>query len=651
MKLLKPLYLIVTLWIFIFSCCEDSIVSNGPSSTEEWVEIAFDGKISDRNDGAIMSKSIEKKEKSKNAIDLSIGFNQNKEIQTKAEPLSYSARYLFFDTSGKCLYYSDIFTITPTNNKFRVPAKIPEGKSGKIYLFLSITENDLFELTTVTTESDLTKIWTTYNSLAASDNIPLSGYVTYTAGQKNLPFTVSHTGTKLSFNYTVQSYADFQPEQIVIGNVLGRNYLFNSNNGNVSNTTSLNSYTTQNNNLKGTLTYYIPENIQLTNNLIQNPWDKTSKNAPACATYIEIKGRCISKGLPAKIRIYPGANGTSDFNLKRNGSYIINLDMYFLDPEDPRVTIGEEQPVLIFDVKNMPQVITSFEYSNIPGYQLTQPKRVYIVEKTNRIGHKISEIKINEKKGKTFYTSIFIQPGTNYYTIDWNYNGIGGGTEDDPYLVATKDNLNEVRNHLDSHFLQVENIELSNTWSNFISIGNSSNPFQGVYDGNKLRIGTLLTANQIENSIYGYISGAEIKNVYLDVQSYYSYTYPNITGYITSNANKSIISDCEISGSITNSGENSTMGSIVGIGYNCTLLRNKLNGAITISGSNNYVGGIIGYGYKCHIENNMISNTASITNGTGNRIGAISGISEGSIFLNNIFDRQRYPNESGLVQP
>lgn len=636
MKLLKPLYLIVTLWTFIFSCCEDSIVSNDPSSTEEWVEIAFDGEISDRNDGSIMSKSIEKKEKSKNAIDLSIGFNQNKEIQTKAEPLSYSARYLFFDTSGKCLYYSDIFTITPTNNKFRVPAKIPEGKSGKIYLFLSITENDLFELTTVTTESDLTKIWTTYNSLAASDNIPLSGYVTYTAGQKNLPFTVSHTGTKLSFNYTVQSYADFQPEQIVIGNVLGRNYLFNSNNGNVSNTTSLNSYTTQNNNLKGTLTYYIPENIQLTNNLIQNPWDKTSKNAPACATYIEIKGRCISKGLPAKIRIYPGANGTSDFNLKRNGSYIINLDMYFLDPEDPRVTIGEEQPVLIFDVKNMPQVITSFEYSNIPGYQLTQPKRVYIVEKTNRIGHKISEIKINEKKGKTFYTSIFIQPGTNYYTIDWNYNGIGGGTEDDPYLVASKENLDEVRNHLDSHFLQVENIMYN---SFFNAIGSETDPFTGAYNGDFKDINRLSFSNKIESGLFGYTQKASLKNIIANVIINDS-GLPVVTiGGINVFANQSTIENCKVNGSIDVSSPGDMVGGIVGKAIASKIKNNSFEGTLRINNSaSKYIGGIIGYASDSEVTGNDFTKFQKFEYKSANIVGAIMGANKNCTLSQNIYN-------------
>lgn len=602
MKLLKPLYLIVTLWTFIFSCCEDSIVSNDPSSTEEWVEIAFDGEISDRNDGSITSKSVDSEIQSQGAINLYIGYNSEYNIRTKADDLSYLARYLFFDTTGKCLLCSEKFTVIPTNNKFRIPAKIPEGKSGKIYLFLSITENDLFELTTVTTESDLTKIWTTYNSLAASDNIPLSGYVTYTAGQKNLPFTVSHTGTKLSFNYTVQSYADFQPEQIVIGNVLGRNYLVNLNNENTSNTTSLNSYTVQNNNPKGALTCYIPENIQLTNNSIQNPWDKTSKNAPARATYIEIKGRCISKNLPAKLRIYPGANGTSDFNLKRNGSYVINLDMYFLDPEDPRITIGEEQPVLIFDVINMPQVISSFSYSGSSN-PVIQNKRVIVTEKKSRIGQKISEIKINEKKGKTFYTSIFIQPGTNYYTIDWNYNGIGGGTEDDPYLVGTNDNLNEVRNHLDSHFLQVENIELVSDWGNFNSIGRIRAPFKGVYNGGNKTINSYMQNSGTELGMFGYIFDAELKNIRLTNININNADYTGITiGGLVIKGNNSRITNCKIESGIINvSNSKNNVGGIIGDGINCFIEGCSYTATFTVN-ANNTNGIIIGKNTNCIIK-------------------------------------------------
>lgn len=635
MKLLKPLYIIVTLWVFIFSSCEDSIAPSDPSSTEEWIEIAFDGEISDRNDGSVASKSVDSEIQSKSAINLYIGYNSESTIRTKADNMSYSARYLFFDTTGKCLLCSEKFTVTPTNNKFRVPAKIPEGKSGKIYLFLSIADTDLSGLATVTAESDLTKIWTSYNSLTTSDNIPLSGYITYTSGQKNVPVTVSHTGTKLSFNYTVQSYADFQPEQIVIGNVLGRNYLVNSNIENTSNTTNLNSYTIQSNNPKGTLTCYIPENIQLTNNSIQNPWDKTFKNAPARATYIEIKGRCISKNLPAKLRIYPGANGTSDFNLKRNGSYVINLDMYFLDPEDPRITIGEELPVLIFDVTNMPQTITSFTYTGSPT-PVIQNKRVIITESSNRIGQKISEIKINGKKGKTFYTSILIQSGINYYTLDWNYNGTGSGTEDDPYLVADKNNLDDISNNLSSHFLQVDNIMYNNY---FTAIGSESNPFTGTYNGNSKNISMLSFINVKESGLFGYTQNASLKNINAEVFIRDSGLPSAIIGGINMNATQTLIENCKITGAIDISIETQIVGGVVGKATSSKITNNSFEGTLRINNrASRYVGGIVGVALDSEITENNFTKFKKFEYKSENIVGAIMGAHRNSSLSQNMYN-------------
>ncbi|MCR3956377.1 MAG: S-layer homology domain-containing protein [Gudongella sp.] len=63
----------------------------------------------------------------------------------------------------------------------------------------------------------------------------------------------------------------------------------------------------------------------------------------------------------------------------------------------------------------------------------------------------------------------------------------GSGTEDNPYQVGNADQLNEVRNYLQSHFIQIDDIDLGaspwNEGEGWNPIGSASAPFSGSYDG------------------------------------------------------------------------------------------------------------------------------------------------------------------------
>ncbi len=58
----------------------------------------------------------------------------------------------------------------------------------------------------------------------------------------------------------------------------------------------------------------------------------------------------------------------------------------------------------------------------------------------------------------------------------------GNGTTENPFLVATAQDLNAVRNNMSAYYRQVANIDLSN-WGNWEPIGTQANPFGGDYDG------------------------------------------------------------------------------------------------------------------------------------------------------------------------
>ena len=92
-----------------------------------------------------------------------------------------------------------------------------------------------------------------------------------------------------------------------------------------------------------------------------------------------------------------------------------------------------------------------------------------------------------------------IQPyafNDGYPFLRWQVNAEfagGSGTEGDPYLVATADHLNNVRNHLDQHFRQIADLDLSfyRSGSGWNPIGTSTDRFTGTYDGNGYTISDL----------------------------------------------------------------------------------------------------------------------------------------------------------------
>lgn len=81
----------------------------------------------------------------------------------------------------------------------------------------------------------------------------------------------------------------------------------------------------------------------------------------------------------------------------------------------------------------------------------------------------------------------------------WGQFSGGNGTSGDPYQITTVADLNNVRNYLTSHFIQMNDLDLNvapyNTGEGWVPIGNGtsvpSSTFRGVYNGNGKTISNL----------------------------------------------------------------------------------------------------------------------------------------------------------------
>ncbi|MEX2437332.1 MAG: T9SS type A sorting domain-containing protein [Candidatus Paceibacterota bacterium] len=108
----------------------------------------------------------------------------------------------------------------------------------------------------------------------------------------------------------------------------------------------------------------------------------------------------------------------------------------------------------------------------------------------------------------------------------------GEGTEEDPYQIETVKQLQEILNHTDKHFVQVADIDASETedwndgkgfepigWTMYCRVSHSyiSDPFTGSYDGNGYSIKDLHINLPEEEAValFGYAVNAEFNNVAL----------------------------------------------------------------------------------------------------------------------------------------
>ncbi len=183
---------------------------------------------------------------------------------------------------------------------------------------------------------------------------------------------------------------------------------------------------------------------------------------------------------------------------------------------------------------------------------------------------------------------------------------------------------------------------MADGWKDWTPIGNSSNRYTGIFDGNNKTISGLYFNNTSQNyvGLFGCLGDGEIKNVGV-VNSYFNGKHyvggvcgDNYEGTITNCYNTGTVSgDSDVggvcgfsSGTITNC---YNTGTVVGVdfvggvcGYNTTgsyTITNCYNtGNVTATGDSARVGGVCGYNFGCTITNCYYDNTVYTGNAVGN---------------------------------
>ena len=211
--------------------------------------------------------------------------------------------------------------------------------------------------------------------------------------------------------------------------------------------------------------------------------------------------------------------------------------------------------------------------------------------------------------------------------IGAQYGG-GTGEPDDPYLIYTAEQMNEIgtnfRTDWDKHFKLMADIDLgSYTGKSYKIIGSSSgNAFRGVFDGNgkKIRNLTYTSTRRDYAGLFAYLKGdkVEIKNLRL-VNPRIDVGTGSYAGALVGH-NEGIISNCYAIG-VSVSGRN-RVGGLIGYTREGNITNCDVKGG-SVSGDDD-VGGLVGES-RAEIENCHASCRVSGNKSIGGLVGDNSG--------------------------
>ena len=215
----------------------------------------------------------------------------------------------------------------------------------------------------------------------------------------------------------------------------------------------------------------------------------------------------------------------------------------------------------------------------------------------------------------------------------------GNGTDSDPYLVASKQDLTDL-NGCDTFwgnsFLQTANIDMNGvTWT--ATTGTSSDPFSGTYDGGNFTIASFVFPlnKDLDRDVglFGYVTG-EIRNVYLDSSSSID-GERNVGGLVGQlNGSSAAVRNSRSAAAVDG---NISVGGLVGDINNGTVQNSYATG--DVSADVYYVGGLVGRNSGGTISASYATGNVEASGGAGQTFGGLVGLHGDNGTLTNCYAR------------
>lgn len=215
--------------------------------------------------------------------------------------------------------------------------------------------------------------------------------------------------------------------------------------------------------------------------------------------------------------------------------------------------------------------------------------------------------------------------GTSGYSEAATATPGGKGTADDPYIITTAQRLNEVREHLDAHYVLASDIDLSG-YGDWMPIGMNTTPFTGHFDGNGHTISGMKVVYSLggEGGLFGTIgSGGKVQNLVL---SNVNISMPEAIGPVGALAGQleGEVSQIRVTGGTVTG--NSSVGGLVGTTSGGAVITASCTG-VKVEGTLFSTGGLVGF-----LQNALVDASCSTGEVSGNAyVGGLAGSIEESV--------------------
>lgn len=279
-----------------------------------------------------------------------------------------------------------------------------------------------------------------------------------------------------------------------------------------------------------------------------------------------------------------------------------------------------------------------------------------LIPSVNVVNSGVRQVSANESVNAVLTASVvpnFTQELQKYSTLSGNTFTINTTTgHPEKFLILLSDAVKAGQTFSGYTIKLACDVDMSDitTWSPVGSyalwdpIGRNGFAFQGTFDGQGHIISNLASANSGLVGLFGYVSGATIKNVAV-TNSTWSTNGSNV-GCIAGHATNSTIDQCYAEGtSIT--GVN-YVGGICGYATSSAVISNCYNLG-TVKATNGYAGGILGYGATATVNDSYSTGSVTGTYANVANNAATNNIVSGTAGASDMQGSKRLSNATGTV--
>ena len=325
--------------------------------------------------------------------------------------------------------------------------------------------------------------------------------------------------------------------------------------------------------------------------------------------------------------------GVSATTLKLKATYVA-MDWNFTNIW----AIQETECYPYMQTQTAPPVITSNLVSNettisgkcIDGGTVTMEVDGDVQEQVS-FGHTFSFTVQPLKSGHVVRISAVAEGKEQSYYTEQVVSYPGKGTEDDPYLVYTADDLTGV--YRKGYYKLMNDIDLTE-WINtnsptegWTGIGRDGSDMS-QFDGNGFTISGLWSNSTRDYvGLFSMFSHGTIKNLTVETAEGKKVKGGNCTGILIGYNTNGRIIDCSVHGDVEGT---VNVGGIVGVSIDNELTRLVFNGTVTSSTASACIGGIVGSSENDQIRENS-SDATMTTSGASVNMGGIAGMANSNV--------------------